>query len=180
MAAPTSAKALRAKGYWTLEVDPELTVELRRLDMVTLFMTGAIPMPLMASLSRAQEIRQKDGMDDATFMSELGEDDKTNMLDLLRRYACLAVKSPPLVLVDDGNPEHVPVELLTGPQLLTIWQALPPDAQTPRLTEAQADEFRGPESGQAPAPAVPDGGEVRAETIELVTPGGSAADLVGA
>ncbi len=184
----TAASDLRRRAYWELELEPAgedgtpaLVVQMRKLDMLTLFLQGAVPTPLMAALSKMQAVRAEIG-DDPTgnkLMDAMGEDDRSNLVKLLRRYACLAIKDPVVVEEDDGDPQHVPVEVFSHAQLLAIWSARPPGMTTPRLNEAQLSTFPGPDGG-SDAPAVPDGEAIRPEAIIVDRPGGGTVEIIGA
>jgi hypothetical protein len=75
-------------------------------------------------------------------------------VDVVREHALKVVLQPVLVAKDDGNPDHLPVDLLTLTQLLRIWSET---AVVPLMTAQTAADFR-PEP-RADDPPVPPAGE---------------------
>lgn len=169
-----TADKLRAVAEWELEIDPGVTVLMRRVDMVTAYMLGTLNLPLMAALGRL--VQQAPRMaNDPSAMAEYSDEDKAQMIELMRRYACAAIKDPIFVLSPDGDPKHCDVTLLTSAQLLAIWASKPPGEQKDaedadrEVSAAKAATFR---SRKKPSRAPrPDGETVSSAPVSVPGPG---------
>jgi hypothetical protein len=178
---PTSAADFRRRFTFTVKIDSTLTVELRRMDMMTMLLNNAMPLPMLdsamnfeAQLAANAEKRKADGLPPQTQLEQYAQVDKTlmrDMLDAMRQYAIIHVVKPVIVQEDDGNPEHIPVTMLTSDQLLGIFYASPEgeEKEAPVINKDEATEFRGPQP-LAAAHARPVGAPVRPEAELLDLP----------
>lgn len=165
---PTSAKELRRRRQpFSFEVNPNLTVMIRRADMQTLIMEGLVPLNLLDASERFQKLGDKiqTGEDP---MKETKPEDMADMVEFMRRYAIAMVVSPKLTLEDDGREDSVPVSMLTADELMAIFNATPPGEETeaPKVTAEVAREFRGPTKPNDVA--APQAGESVRSTAKLV------------
>lgn len=139
-----TAQELR-RTVFDVEIRPGRSVGMRRVSVLTLLFTNKIPMPLLGAFAKMQQ-----GIAPADLYA-LPEQDRAEMVEVLRWYACAAVADPVLVMVDDGDPAHVPVtEALTVEELFTISNAEPPadvvedpDAPVPVVTADDLARFPG-------------------------------------
>ena len=69
----------------------------------------------------------------------LGADHGRTLVEILREHACKVALDPLMVMVDDGNPDHLPVEFLNIPKLMAIWTAT---ALVPQVGQTAAATFR--------------------------------------
>ena len=106
-------------------------VRARRMDLPLMLMEGNVPLPL---LSAARDLVEHKGPPEEA----LAAVDHDESLRVLRRHAIFVVVEPLIVEQDDHNPDHLPVALLTVPQLLAIWNAT---AVLPKVGAALAAEF---------------------------------------
>lgn len=151
-----TARDLRTRNEWDVELEPGWTVHVRRLDMVSAYMQNLIPMPLMAALDRLRAQSEKIARDPSLVMA-VPQQDKEQTIELLRRYACAAVVDPHFVMEEDGDPDHAPITLLSSEQLLKIWQSSPRRDTLPEVSPATADVFRQRrESAETPAAVSPE------------------------
>lgn len=162
-----TAKKLRAVAEWEVELEGGDTVLMRRVDVVTAYMTGLLPMPLMVALGKIQasseELRNNPTPE---AMEKLSAEEKAQAIELMRRYACAAIKDPVFVMEDDGHPDHCDIMLLNSDQLLKIWNAVPPGLKpgegalpNSEVTPAKAVAFRQRKTKARQSPQ--DGGEIR-------------------
>lgn len=166
-----TAKELRARHEWDVEIEPDWTVHVRRVDFVAAYLADQIPMRLMTALDRLK--KQSDVLrEDPTNIIGVPQQDKEDTLELLRRYVCLAVVDPIFVMPpkdgepEDSSPDHVNVTILSSTQLLAIWQSGPSKA-LPEVSTATADAFRGGvEPEQAPS-AVSDEPKVSSTAFDV-------------
>jgi hypothetical protein len=121
-------------------------VRARKADMARLVFDGIVPTPLM---NAAQALVNNHGLPPDERLDDEAID-KEQMLAVLRKYAIAVVVEPVITTEDDGVATHLPVKLLTLPQLMAIWNQT---AVTPRLDPAAAARFRVRQ--QRPAAAVP-------------------------
>lgn len=150
-----TATQLRRTVY-DVEIRPGLSVGVRRASMLTLLFAGKIPLPLLGAFAQLQK-----GVT-TTDLFALPDQDRADMIEVLRWYACAVVADPVLVMADDGDPTHVPVAAaLTIEELFAISNAEPPpdvvedpEAPTPVVTEDDLARFpgRGPRDEADPDP----------------------------
>jgi hypothetical protein len=179
---PTSAAEFRRRQTFIVEVDDTLTVELKRSDMMTMLMNGSMPMPMIeaamgfeAAMDKQREERKRQGLPMQTQAEQYGSMDKTLMNDMLtamKHYAVIHAVDPVIVFGNDGNPNHLDVNLLTATQLLSLFYASPDSEQkeAPVVTKDEATEFRGEPAADA-GDAGPDSPAVRttAKLLDLQT-----------
>jgi hypothetical protein len=119
-------------------------VKARKLDLSVMLFEGLLPMSMLGA---AQKFTQRTASADPLGqLTNIEDTDRAAFMTVLRKHATVAVVEPKLVLVDDGNPDHLPVELLTLTDLMAIWTAT---AISPVLDPDAAAEFR-----RQPAPDV--------------------------
>jgi hypothetical protein len=177
---PTSAADFRRRSTFIFRVDDSLTVELKRSDMMTMLMNGAMPMPMIEAamnfereMTAAQQKRKEQGLPLQTTAEQYGSMDKNlvnDMMTSMRHYAVLHCMNPVMVLKDDGNPDHLDVNLLNASQLFAIFYASPEgeEKEAPVITSDEAKEFRGSPATDI-SDARPSGKKVRppAELLDL-------------
>jgi hypothetical protein len=139
--------AIRSAQLIDVDFGDGTGVKARRADMAMLVFEGIVPTPLM---NAAQQLVNNHGLPVAERLDD-EEIDRDKMIEVLRRHAVAVVVEPVIVAVDDGDATHLPVTLLTLPQLLAIWNQT---AATPRLEPAAAARFRVRPSGPT-APVLP-------------------------
>jgi hypothetical protein len=167
---PTSAAEFRRRSTFIVKVDDSLTIELKRSDMMTMLMNGSMPMPMIEAamnfertMTEQAKQRREQGLPTLTQAEQYGSMDKSlinDMLSAMRQYAVVHAVNPIIVPKDDGNPDHLDVNLLNATQLFGIFYAAPDGDQKegPIITTEEAKEFRG-----SPAPDVSDAGPARTE-----------------
>lgn len=120
-----------------------LSVTIGCVDLLTLFMEGVFPMPLVAAVERLVN-QVPTFVRDPTNFAQVPPEERQQLLEAMRIYACAVVKQPTFVLKADADPAHVPVTTLQSHDLLAIWVAGHTWMGTGGgLTEATADRFRG-------------------------------------
>jgi hypothetical protein len=130
-----NARDRREQAIVTVDLGDGTAVRARRLDLTHCIFEGILPTPLM---NAAQKLIQNHGRPELARLDDLGID-KQEMLATLRQHALRVVLSPPLVEIDDFNPDTLPVALLTLPELLAIWNQT---TVLPKVSAAQAADFR--------------------------------------
>lgn len=170
-----TAQQLRRTTY-ELELRPGWTIALRRSSMMTLLLSGKLPLPLLAAFGQLQRLST------SRALAESDPTERELMLEALRWYACSVVADPVVVMTDDGNPDHVPVEVFTAEELFAIGYADPPadvvedpTAPEPVVTEDDLARFPGSGGGDATDVAPPTGEDVRPTPVAVAA---AAVDLV--
>lgn len=138
--------AVRAEQLVNVDLGDGTYLLARRLDLTGMLFEGFVPQPLMTA---AQRLVASRGLDDVSRLADLTDEDRVEQLDTLRRYAIVVGVTPKIVATDDGDPAHLPVTLLTLQQLLAIWNNT---VVVPRVSAAQAAEFRRPPHRENPPP----------------------------
>jgi hypothetical protein len=169
MAELLSARKAREERDVIVDLEDGTYVRARREDMALLMFEGRIPMPMLVAVQRMIEMPHASAMERVL---SLGEDNSRTLLDVLRRHVCNVVLEPFLVMTDDGDPDHLPVDYFDIPKLMLIWNAT---AVLPRVTPVEAATFRGrarPDVTPAPpnsahVPAAPQ--QLDRPDVELVT-----------
>jgi hypothetical protein len=129
----------RARAIIEVDLGNGQYVRARRLDLPQMIFEGLVPQPIMAAAQRLIDTQGQSAS------AQLGDEEPdaaaqhAAQLETLRRHALTVVLEPRLVLHDDHDPSHLPVDLLTLTQLLAIWNQT---AVTPRVSAAQAAHFR--------------------------------------
>lgn len=167
------------KRTYLLKVSDEW-YRMRRMDLASLFLEGYLPTPLLQAVDRFQDVRrtlQGDaGLADS--LSQISVEDRKAFLELMRRVACAAVKSPPLTLDKDAADQSetlIFVEDVDLQDLLIIWRSVLGEAGVVTMSDDQADEFR-PDELQHDGPAVSHGEDLRTETIVMDSDAGDSED----
>lgn len=116
-------------------------VRARKCDLATMVFNGNVSTPIMQAAQRFIENRELSPADRIAALQREGDDEHNRdaMLEVLRHHAVSVCVEPVVTMYDDGDPDHLPVELLTVPQLLAIWNQT---ALTPRVGAAAAATFR--------------------------------------
>ncbi len=138
---PLTARELRDESTYPFELRPGRHVILRRMSLEGMFFLGVIPLPLFQAIERLDGLRAGLVIDGVSALTRLSEEDREQVLALLRGYACAVVQSPSVVPKDTGCETDLPVSCLDVSDLFAIFNARPPETP-PRLTETEADAFR--------------------------------------
>lgn len=136
-------RKVRAEQIVQVTFDDGSWVEARRCDIASMLFEGVVPTPLMQA---AEKFIQNRELKPTERLEDLSDEDRPAMLETLRHHAVAVVIRPTIVMMDDGDPDHLPVEILTVPQLLAIWNQT---AVVPKVGAAEAATFRWP---QRPTP----------------------------
>lgn len=170
---PQSAKDAKKGKTFLLCVDPQSQVWYRvaRTDLVSLFMEGVLPTPLLAAVDRLQDLRASlhQGVNDVEALNTLKQEDIDNMLELMRRVAVRTVIEPKMTHDKgeaDSNSDVVFVGDISKVYLIEVWKAARREAGIITMSDDEADEFRTRES-QSHAAAVSSGPAVQPETVRM-------------
>jgi hypothetical protein len=142
-------RRLRREGLVDVDLGDGTFVKCRREDMTTLVFEGRVPMQMLMAI---QKMVDMPNASPAERVNALGADHGKQLIDLLKLHATKVTLAPKLVLVDDGNPDHLPVDFLDVPKLMAIWNAT---ATVPRVGPMAAATFR-PEGDLVPPAPVAD------------------------
>ena len=137
--APQLLSAERVRKTQIIDVDlgDGTFVRARRSDLSSMLFEGTVPTPLLAAAQKFIDNRE---MSPTERLEDLdAEVDRPGMLEVLRQHAIAVVIEPRVVPFDDKDPTHLPVDLLTLPQLLAIWNQT---AVIPKVGAAEAATFR--------------------------------------
>lgn len=181
---PTRGRDRRKIDSYIVRVSQSLVVRIRQMDMMTMVMNNLIPMHLLDSAQKFEEMERKmvqaakDGQSAVNVAKELDPSAMNETLKFLKHYATIIVIEPKIVTVDDGNEDHIPVDNLTAEELMNIFYARAAQDKEggPLVTKDEAHEFRGSEPVPTPEPR-PTGKEVR-KTAKLVDSGNR--EVIGA
>jgi hypothetical protein len=121
----------------------------RKEDMTLLVFEGRVPMPVLAAVQEMIELPNATPIERIAALGDSGK----SLIQILRAHAVKVVVQPVLTLIDDGNPDHLPADMLDVNQLMAIWTAT---AVVPPIGAPAAAEFR-PRAVELPAAPVPDG-----------------------
>lgn len=133
-------RARREASIVWVTLDDGTSVMARRQDMTSMLFEGMLPMPMLAAIQKI--VGGKGDMADKIMDSK--DSDREIVVATLRKHACVVVIQPKVTEEDDGNPEHLPVVLLTVDELMRIWAAT---AMKPRVAADKAATFRGKAAG---------------------------------
>jgi hypothetical protein len=161
-----SARALRASKMVDVDVTGLGVVTVCKADMVGLILSGVMPLHLLSAMQTLQPYLPKLQKDPMSIL-EIPEEQTQSIYELMQRYACQVAVEPRIVMKDAGNPDVIPVEMLSHQQLLEIWRAVPPASSLIDTTAAK--DFRPAESA-ADADAAHDGREVRPTPVHVGAP----------
>jgi hypothetical protein len=175
-----TAKELRDRYEWDVELEPGVTVRCRRVDMVNAHLQHLIPLPLLAALDRLKKRSDEGRLDPSTIM-DVPPQDTEQTLELFRRYACAAAIDPLFAMPEPepsettplcaqcGFPhariagDHAAITTLDAAQLLKIWLG-GPKKKLPEVSRVVADAFRQSDAPSADPDAVSNGREVPGTT----------------
>lgn len=171
----TNAKDFRNKRKpYTFQASDELTVLVKRVDMISLMVTGAVPMPLMNAADKFEKVRDEINEDTTPEeamqkLQEAGDDGEFRKF--LEAYAAYLVIEPKIFVPKhpqtyaDCPETSIPADEIGLMELLAIWNAHPED-------EKPAPEVTAPvtfRDGTAePADSVASDGESVREVPKLV------------
>ena len=127
-----------------VEVRPGKIMVLMRTDVLTLFLSGSLPSSLQAAVDKVHTMQRGIVSGHDVTMSK---EDQDELLTMLRAYAVQVVVQPPLTLDKNLEPHKADVHKLSAPELLNIFNAIPPDdgrksILARRLTGGEAISFR--------------------------------------
>jgi hypothetical protein len=142
-------RRLRREGLVDVDLGDGTYIKCRREDMTTLVFEGRVPMPMLMAI---QKMIDMPDASPAERVNALGSDHGRELIDLLKLHATKVALHPRIVLVDDGNLDHLPVDFLDVPRLMAIWNAT---AVVPRVGPMAAATFR-PEGDLVSPDAVAD------------------------
>lgn len=175
----TSPKERRLKNTFVKEISPDLTVRMKRMDMLTLMMSGTMPLHLLEAATKFEQMENKildlarKGEDPTEAEKALdafksvAPEDMAKTTEFLRYYAMAVVVEPQLVPTEEdvkNEDKQMAVTDLAADELLKIFYAVPPEGKEPPvMTPDQAADFRR-EKPVSPAEAGHPGEEVRPPT----------------
>lgn len=131
-----NARRVREEQIIDVDLGGGEFIRARKCDFSTMLFEGMIATPIMMAAQKFIENREQSPADR---MDDLDEGERQAMLEVMRHHAVNVSIEPVIVIHEDGNDDHLPVELLTFPQLLAIWNQT---AVTPRVGAAEAATFR--------------------------------------
>lgn len=134
----------RKSNTYTIELPtrPGKLWRLRKVEAFDLFMRGIISTPLIGTIEKLSGLQQQLKADPQAWKT-IDDTDKSEVMQVLRAFAKAVVVAPVLTEIDDGDPAHCPISLLTFWDLFAIMNASPNPNRAPILTEASASSFRG-------------------------------------
>ena len=150
MAEVLSARKLRERNNVKVDMGDDTFVLCRREDMTMLVFEGRIPMPMLAAVQRMIDMPNASPSER---LAALGAEHGRTLIEVLREHACKVAIEPKIVMQDDGDPDHLPVDLLDTQKLMAIWMTT---ALIPEVSAARAATFRQGRSAND-APPVPTG-----------------------
>jgi len=164
---PTSTASIKQRGIFFFKVNDELTVSIRKPDMMRMLLTGIFPLPLLAAADRFQELQQEIALGkiapDQIFNS-LTTEERDRFLEFLEVYVCKAVVQPQFTRNPDIEPHKADITILEVFEMMSIWNAEPPatekEDQPLKMTREEAASFR-PDEQRADGPAGSPRTEVR-------------------
>jgi hypothetical protein len=160
-------------------IRPGKFVTLRRADPLTMFMTGALNSSLSAAVDRAHERLNSFNEANPTAILDMPQDDKDELMAVMREYACAICISPEFTIDKEAEPSKSDVRKLSMNELLTIFNAVPSGLRFPRLQGVQADTFRaGVVPANATAPSSVE--DVPREAIRHARVNGTEVEVIGA
>jgi len=184
-----SAAEIKRRKFLYVETGDGLVFQIKRVDLVSMFMEGTIPLPLMHAVDHVNNMRQRINFGGASALEELKNEDRDAMKEAVRRIAVLVSVKPKLTHskkeAQDGDAlwvggeSDIPDDTDNTPDvlfrdLMDIWKAVMGEAGVKLITLPEAVEFRESEP-QSPADAVRDGDHVSGEAERLDLAAGVAA-----
>jgi hypothetical protein len=130
------ARKRREQKLITVDLGNGFSVQAKKCDMSMMIFEGVVPTPLMSAAHKFVENREQGPSER---LEELADEERPAMLEVLRAHACTVVVNPIVVPHDDGNEDHMPVDLFELQELLAIWSQT---AVTPKVGAAEAATFR--------------------------------------
>lgn len=153
----------REKNELEIDLGDGTHVVARKEDMTLLVFEGRVPMPMLTAVQKMIEMPNASAVERIQALGDGGKD----LVRVLREHACKVVLKPILVMEDDGNPEHLPIQYLDVNQLMVIWSAT---AVVPQIGVAAAARFR-PRVAADDDPAVPAREDVQPAPEPVGVPG---------
>lgn len=163
MAKLLDARKVRRDSEIDVDLGDDTYVTCRKEDMTLLVFEGRVPMPMLAAVQKMVEMPNASAVDR---IEALGAENGRSLVDVMRQHACKVAVRPRIVMVDDGNPDHLPVEYLDTPRLMAIWSAT---AIVPQVGAAAAATFRRRADADAPDDVQPSE-DVPAEPVLVAAP----------
>ena len=179
---------LKKKKYRLLQILPGEWFKVRRCDLTTLFLEGAVPTPLLNAVDKIQEMRTKMGREEggvAGALNAITQDERDSFLELQRRIAVAVTVAPKLThskkqsLADEdllwvGGISDVPEDHaskqdgdVAPDSLWMLWKYVTGEAGINVMDDVDAIEFHSSESDVADS-AVRDGDGVRSSAVDVV------------
>lgn len=104
-----------------VEFAPGKTVLVKRRDLVTLFVEGKLPLTMVGEM-RKMLATAMDVMDDPEKLAEYIQQDRSDLLEMMRKFVVACVADPVLVMEEDDDPDHLDVHVFEIHELLAIWK----------------------------------------------------------
>jgi len=115
-------RSFRQSRLIEVEIGDGMVVKARKLDLTTMMFEGLISLPLLAAVQRAMESADTPYAQ-AERIATMDDTDRQAMITLLCRHACKAVVVPTITMTDDGDPDHLPADMLGIEALTAIFAA---------------------------------------------------------
>ncbi len=130
---PTKASEYRKKKKpFLFKVSDDLTILLKRVDMVSMLVTGGLPMPLLDAADKFLQVR--DEIDENTppeeaikKLEKAGHDGEFR--EFLEKYAAYIALEPKISLSDNPPDDQLVAAEMNLLELLAIWNAYPKDEE---------------------------------------------------
>jgi hypothetical protein len=144
----------RENAVVTVTLSTGAFVTAKRIDMTDMLLEGLLPMPILSAAQKLITMKTESFEARMEAMKEIGQSD---VRETLRKHAALACIDPIVCHPDDGNPDHMPADLINVMDLMLIWKAT---AVVPMIDPAAAARFR-----EHPRP-IPDPGPSTGEDVQ--------------
>lgn len=145
MAELLSAKKARDSNQIQVDLGDGTYILCRREDMTLLVFEGRVPMPMLAAVQKMIDMPNASPVDR---IAALGSEHGRTLVEVLREHVCKVAIDPVIVMQDDGNPDHLPVQFLDTQKLMTVWMKT---AVIPEVSNEAAATFRqGGSTNDAP------------------------------
>lgn len=191
----TASRFRKRRTSFPVALNGTESVEVRYIDLMDQLMLGIMPTALLAGAQTVDTVYDqmsaiKDDKDDADkdtekttrsiidVIAQLRDEQKRDMVAMLRRYAVNVIVAPKFSLSEEPSDENVaPISSLTTIELLAIFNARPPadvvadeTSEPPDMSEKDVQSFREREP-EPPAPAASAREELRDESVRLADAG---------
>lgn len=150
LGAVVNPREARANATIKIPIGPGKYVVARRLDMTTMVFEGLLPLPLLTAVEKLRGLQDLPPAERLKAFQQKDEN-RDQILDMLRSHAAAVCKEPVVCWPDDDNPDHLPADALNLAQLMLIWNET---ALIPVIAPDDAGRFRHhPTPAPAPAPS---------------------------